>query len=346
MLTIGASRGGEKKNIALPSSLNGTDSAAKCARLEPSCQVNGYGVKKTLLLFVSIGFLTPLFSRAAITDAQGGGFIPDETIVFKTVPGKVTDLKLHLFFPEGYDTGKPYPAIVLFFGGGWNGGTAAHFFIQAQYLASRGMVTICPDYRTRSSHGVLPYQCVEDGKAAMRYVRQHAGKLGIDPNRIAAGGGSAGGHVAAATATLDRFDVGRDLHISCVPNALVLFNPVYDNGPDGYGYDRVKDYWEVFSPMHNIDRDHPPTIVLLGDEDNLVPVSTAEAYQQQLQELGIRSELHVYPGAPHGFFNWNRDKTPDKELFVATLTAADSFLASLGFLEGKPNIIQWVAAQR
>ena len=302
-------------------------------------------MKKILIFLFSIGFLPPLI-RAAITDAQGGGFSPDETIVFKTVPGKVTDLKLHLFYPEGYDTGKPYPAIVLYFGGGWNGGNAAQFYIQAKYLASRGMVAICSDYRTRSSHGVVPYQCVEDGKAAMRHVRQHAGKLGIDPNRIAAGGGSAGGHVAAATATLDQFDAGENLNVSCVPNALVLFNPVYDNGPDGYGYDRVKEYWEVFSPMHNIDEDHPPTIVFLGDEDDLVPVSTAEAYQQQLRELGIQSELHVYPGAPHGFFNWNRDKTPDKELFVATLTAADKFLASLGFLEGQSNVIQWVAAHR
>lgn len=302
-------------------------------------------VKKGFLLFISISFL-PLSSRAAITDAPGGGFSPDETTVFKRVPGKVTDLNLHLFFPDDYDTGKPYPAIVLYFGGGWNGGSAAQFFIQAKYLVSRGMVVICSDYRTKNSHGVLPYQCVEDGKAAMRYVRQNAGKLGIDPNRIAAGGGSAGGHVAAATATLNQFDAGDNSHIRSVPDALVLFNPVYDNGPDGYGYDRVKDYWEQFSPMHNIDEDHPPTIVFLGDDDRLVPVSTAEAYHRKLQGLGIRSELHVYPGAQHGFFNWNRDKTTDKELFAATLISADSFLASLGFLEGQPNVIQWIAEHR
>ena len=178
----------------------------------------------------------------------------------------------------------------------------------------------------------------------MRYVRQNARKLGIDPNRIAAGGGSAGGHVAAATATLDRFDAGKNLHISCVPNALVLFNPVYDNGPNGYGYDRVKDYWEHFSPMHNIDKRHPPAIVFLGDSDNLVPVSTAEAYQQKMQQLGIRSELHVFAGAPHGFFNWNRDQTPDKSAFIATVTATDVFLASLGYIEGQPQVVQWVAA--
>ena len=235
--------------------------------------------------------------------------------------------------------------MVFFFGGGWNGGDPAHFYIQAKYLASRGMVVLCPDYRTKTSHGALPFQCVEDGKSAMRFVRENAKQFGIDPNRIAAGGGSAGGHVAAAAATIDRFDVGRNLDVSPIPNALVLFNPVYANGPGDYGYDRVKDYWTYFSPLHNIDKNHPPTLVFFGDSDSLVPVPTAEKYQRRMHELGIRSELQVFSGKGHGFFNWERDESPTKEFVTATLTAMDTFLASLGFLEGEPTATDWVKAR-
>ena len=301
---------------------------------------------KQILFFCGLCLIVPILVIGKITDERGGGFSPDEKISYKKVPGEVTELYLHLFYPEGYNGGGEFPAIVLFFGGGWNGGSAAHFYIQAKYLASRGMVAICPDYRTKTSHGALPYQCVEDGKAALRFVRANAEKLRIDPDRIAAGGGSAGGHVAAATATVDLFDTGKHLGVSPVPNALVLFNPVYDNGPHGYGFDRVKDYWEFFSPMHNIDRDHPPTIVFFGDSDNLVPVSTAEAYQRRMHELNLRSELHVFTNKEHGFFNWENDRSANKEVFIATVAASDTFLRSLGYLEGDPTIVEWAAARR
>lgn len=270
---------------------------------------------------------------------------PDDHMVFKTVPGAVNELKLHMFYPEGYEADGSYPAIVFFFGGGWNGGSADQFYPQAKYLASRGMVAISADYRTKQSHGVLPFRCVEDGKSAIRFVRQNAKRLGIDPNRIAAGGGSAGGHVAAATGTLKRFDVDKALEVSSVPDALVLFNPVYDNSADGYGYDRVKDYWTVFSPMHNLRAGQPPAIVFLGDSDNLIPVSTATEYQSRMHRLGIQSELFIFEGQSHGFFNWSRDETPTKEIFTSIMSSADAFLQSLGYLEGNSTIVEWVAAE-
>lgn len=302
-------------------------------------------MKQSLRILALLCMLPVLVAAERITNERGGGFSPDEKVVFKKVPGKVTDLNLHFFFPDDYDRDGSHPAIVFFFGGGWNGGDAAHFYIQAKYLASRGMVAISADYRTRTSHGALPFQCVEDGRAAMRFVRENAKKFGINPNRIAAGGGSAGGHVAAATAVIDRFDAGRNLDVDPVPNALVLFNPVYANGPGDYGYDRVQDYWTYFSPMHNIDEDHPPAIVFFGDSDNLVPVPTAEEYQRRMQELGIQSELQVFSNQGHGFFNWERDSSPGKEVVSATFTAMDTFLESLGFLEGEPTAASWVKAR-
>jgi acetyl esterase len=176
---------------------------------------------------------------------------------------------------------------------------------------------------------------VEDGKSAVRYLRTHARRLGIDPDRIAAGGGSAGGHVAAATGMLDGLDAeSEDRSVSSKANALLLFNPVYDNGPKGYGYDRVKAYWKEISPAHNITADDPPAIVFLGTKDSLIPVATAEAFRDKMRQAGLKSELHLYEGQPHGFFNEGKGGT---EIFLDTIRKMDRFLVSLGYLKGEPS---------
>lgn len=257
---------------------------------------------------------------------------PDEIVSYKKLGEKI-DMKLHIFKPKDLKEGDKRPAIVFYFGGGWVGGTPKQFYKQSRYLTSRGMVAICADYRTRSKHKTTPAECVKDGKSAMRWVRSNAEKLGIDPQRIAAGGGSAGGHVAAAVATVKGFDEqSDDTSINAVPSALVLFNPVYDNGPSGYGHDRVKDYWESFSPMNNLSKTTPPAIVFLGTNDSLIPVKTAETFKKLMEESGVRSELYLYGGKPHGFFN----KGPS---FTDTVQKMDRFLASLGYISGEPTIV-------
>jgi acetyl esterase/lipase len=151
------------------------------------------------------------------------------------------------------------------------------------------MVAISAEYRIQSHHGTSPRECVKDGKSALRWLRSHADELGIDPNEILAGGGSAGGHVAAATATVEAFnEAGDDDSVSCKPAALVLFNPVYNNGPEGYRYERVKDYWEAFSPAHNLSAETPPTLVLFGTKDVHFPVALAEDYKTQMEAFGGR----------------------------------------------------------
>lgn len=255
---------------------------------------------------------------------------PSKIVEYKKIKdGK--NLSLHIFNPPNHKATDKAPAIVFFFGGGWYGGKPGQFYKQSQYLASRGMVAICAEYRTKKSHKVNPSECLKDAKSAMRYVRSHAKELGIDPDKLAAGGGSAGGHLAAAVATTKGFDEeGEDASVSCRPNALVLFNPVFDNGPGGYGHKRVKDYWKAFSPLHNIDKDAPPTIVFLGTKDKLVPVKTAQNYQKKMQDLGLRCDLHLYEGMPHGFFN--------KAKYYETVLEADKFLTSLGYLKGEPTL--------
>ncbi len=261
------------------------------------------------------------------------GFEPSKEVLYKAV-GE-TELKLHVFTPEGHRASDKRPAIVFFFGGGWNGGSPSQFYPHCDYLASRGMVAAAAEYRVKSRNKTTPRECVKDGKSAVRWLRQHAGELGIDPKRVAAGGGSAGGHVAAATGTTKGFEEeGQDLSVSSRPDALVLFNPVYDNGPEGYGHSRVEEYWKEISPMHNISKTTPPTTVFLGSNDKLIPVATAEKYKRLMEEKGCRSDLHVYEGATHGFFNLNKKDGK----YAETVIEMDRFLASLGYLEGEPTV--------
>ena len=193
------------------------------------------------------------------------------------------------------------------------------------------MVAISAEYRLKTTDGTDPRASLSDAVSAMRFVRAHAEALNIDPERIAAGGGSAGGQLAAALATADGFDDPHDdATISHRPSALVLFNPVIDNGPNGYGHDRVSEYWQAFSPIHNIRPGHPATVIMLGTMDKLIPVATGKAFCEKVRAAGSECVLHLYEGQPHAFSSQGRSKL----YYRKTLDAMDEFLASLGYIAG------------
>lgn len=251
---------------------------------------------------------------------------PNKMLPYKETPQG--ELRLHFFNPKGIKSGQNRPAVIFFFGGGWNGGSPSQFYPHARHLADLGIVAITAEYRTKKGHGTDPRVCVMDAKSAMRWVRKRAKKFGIDPLRIAAAGGSAGGHLAAATATLEKYnEPDDDTSISCKPEALILFNPVFDNSDKGYGHDRVKDYWQDFSPMNNLNKTTPPTIIFLGTKDDLIPVATAQEYKKIMESHGTRCDLHLYKDEPHGFFN--------KAKYNETVSEMDQFLISLGWLKPK-----------
>lgn len=288
--------------------------------------------KIPLVLLIAAGVVqTPLLAETTPANLPGA-----EVDVYKTASGD--DLRLYRFDPPDHDPKtESRPAIVFFFGGGWNGGSVTQFEPHARYLAQRGMVAFVADYRVKSRQGTSPRACVADGKSAVRWIRENAERLGVDPNRIAAGGGSAGGHVAAAAGICEGFDEPEEsAEISSKPDALVLFNPVYDNGPDGYGHSRIEEWFPAISPAHNISEDDPPTIVFLGTKDKLIAVETAEKFRDKQEAVGVRSELHLYEGEPHGFFNL-RGKKAGSANFVDTVLKTDAFLAEIGFLEGEPD---------
>ena len=283
-------------------------------------------MKKCHLVSGLIAFLWVF--QASVSGAQWRQ--PDTQWLYKTV--NATELKLHVFTPEGYRPSDKRPAVIFFFGGGWNNGSPGQHYSQCAHLASRGMVAMSAEYRVKSRNQTTPKECVEDGKSAIRWVRAHAAELGIDPNRIAAGGASAGGHVAAAAGTVDSFDAtSEDLSVSSRPDALVLFNPVFDNGPGGFGHFSVKAYWQDISPIHNISASAPPTIVFLGTKDEYIGAEVAVRYKELMDQSGVRCDLHLYPGQAHGFFN------PDRKngYFEKTLETMDDFLTSLDFLDPK-----------
>ncbi|WP_430906205.1 alpha/beta hydrolase [Maribacter sp. 2-571] len=253
--------------------------------------------------------------------AQGQELLP-----FKKID--TTQLFLEVHKPENFDSSKDYPAMIFFFGGGWIGGNRSHFLQQARYFSKRGLVCFLADYRTKVTHGTTPFEALKDAKSAMRYVRKNAKDLHIDPTKIIAAGGSAGGHLAAATALISDFnEEGENLKVSCIPNALVLFNPVIDNGPGGYGYERILDAYKDFSPLHNIKKDAPPTLLMLGTADELIPVATAKYYATVMEKVGSPCTLKLYEDQPHGFFN-----TKHPIYFEKTLNDADSFLQELNYL--------------
>ncbi len=194
------------------------------------------------------------------------------------------------------------------------------------------MVAISTQYRTRGSHGTTTRECVADGKAAVRWIREHAAELGVDPDRIAAGGGSAGGHVAAATGVINGLEgKGENTAVRPKPNALLLFNPVTDlSGRSGrWGEDP-----ELGSPLQHVDAKDPPAILFHGKADRTVPFAAAEAFCDAMRAVGNRCELVGYEGRPHGFFNYGRSRAS----FTSTVWHMDRFLASLQYVEGEPTV--------
>ena len=267
-----------------------------------------------------------------------------ERVVYKTVGD--TQLHLHIFRPTKQRTKAP--AVVFFFGGGWRSGTPAQFEQQCRYLASRGMVAMTAEYRIRNLHGTLATACVADGKSAVRWIRTNAKRLGVDPGRIAAGGGSAGGHVAACTGVIAGFEgKGEDGKISSVPNAMVLFNPPCVLAPvparkDFLNAENIVSLRErmgvapvELSPWHHVRKGLPPTLVLHGEEDPTVKFWTAKVFVEKMQLSNNAAELAAYPEEAHGFFNYGRG---GNRMFIATMRRTDEFFVKLGWLKGKPSI--------
>ncbi|MDH4238929.1 MAG: carboxylesterase family protein, partial [Phycisphaerae bacterium] len=127
-------------------------------------------MKKSILIFIACIVATVLSVTAAERQKKSKeDTVRPTLVVYKTI-GEV-ELKLHIFKPPEQDAKELSPAIVFFFGGGWVGGTPEQFYHQCEHFASRGMVAISAEYRVKNRHGTTPFECVADGKSAIRWVR-------------------------------------------------------------------------------------------------------------------------------------------------------------------------------
>ena len=259
---------------------------------------------------------------------------PSKKVVYKKT--KQGDLELHIFLPEDHKATDTRGAIVFFFGGGWVGGSPSQFYEQSKTLAEKGMVAVSAEYRIKTKHKTTPFQCVSDGKSAVRWLKEHAGQWGIDRNRIVAAGGSAGGHVAACTGMIQGFEEEHS-DFSSIPSAMILFNPVLDTTAKGYGAKKFKSEQEQrsLSPCHNVREGIVPTILFHGTGDTTVPHENAERFAKLMTEAGNDCTLKSYKDRGHGFFNgkYFRKKLKDDSDYQSTMAETIKFLDDNGFLE-------------
>ena len=207
-------------------------------------------------------------------------------------------------------------AVVIFPGGGYmkvcmrNEG-----FGVARWLKEQGITAMVVKYRLPNrGHKEVP---LEDALAALRYLREHAEALGIDPTRVGVCGSSAGGHLAAYVANF--------AEESERPAFAVLFYPASSGRtwqtakntfPYLLGKERTPAEQEYYSLENRVSEATPPTILLLCDDDRTVPPINSIDYYSALKRHGVRAEMHIYPSGGHGWAgkasfryaeNWKRD---------------------------------------
>ena len=243
-------------------------------------------------------------------------------------------LHLHHFRPaeEPLDHGLS-PAILWFFGSGFDSGQLTQFAPQALHFAGRGAHSFLVEYRTAKSHGSTPLDAMQDGRSALAWVRSQADSLGIDPTRMVAAGALAGGTIAAAAAM--KSDLPRDesdpKKVDAVPSALVLYSPLLEVLRGRYGSSAFASAGISPKEAHltgYLTRNLPPMLLLHGTADRETPFEGVERFVRRARRKGNQCQLVPFPGRRHSFFNLNVDPV----LFDVCNAEVDRFLVEVGIL--------------
>jgi acetyl esterase len=247
--------------------------------------------------------------RAAAGDPE-----PVAAVTERVIPGPGPDLRIRVYEP---DDARDRPVLVYFFGGGWTLGSLDTCDAICRSLTNAARcVTVSVQYRLAPEH---PFPAaVEDCYAGTRWVAEHAADLGADAGRVAVGGDSAGGNLAAAVTLLARERQGPRLchQLLVYPNTDYLSDTAsLREAVDPLLFNRwsVDWYWSHYladqrdglsplaSPLRSADLSAlPPASVLTAEFDPLR--DQGEQYAQRLREAGVPVEARRYPGMAHGFF--------------------------------------------
>ncbi|MCX7015950.1 MAG: alpha/beta hydrolase fold domain-containing protein [Candidatus Sumerlaeota bacterium] len=270
----------------------------------------------SLLAFAAFAFFAAAFSQHRAAAAP-----PDSSQVYKTAD---RELRIQFDFPEGRREGARRSALVFFYNGGWSGsGASGQFKEQAAYFAQRGMVVARADYREKDKSGTTSVKCMEDIFSALRWVRAHAADLSVDPQRVAAGGGSGSAHLALSVFYSGEIDApDDDLSISPTPGALFLYNPDLD-------VIEPEMMRRVFEADAAAAQRMPPTVLFSGTLDPSNPL--IQDFVARTRERGLPVEAFVGEGAPHGFFKFS-------PWLEKTTLKVDDVLRSIGYLTDEPRV--------
>lgn len=243
------------------------------------------------------------------------GFIPPAVMAhtYREIGGVA--LKAFVFLPTGNDQKSPAPAILLFHGGGWAAGSPVWTFAAARRFAAAGFVAIAVQYRL-SDERVTPIDALADVCASFHWIRTELEGLAVHPQRIAASGVSAGGHLAATAATVGCGNAEGKYGIGG-PDALMLWSPALDVSGDGYFRRLLRDRAAVqaYSPVEHVRPRMPPTHIVHGDRDTLTPFRGSQRFCDSVRAGGGVCQLKVYPGVGHlltrNLANQESDFDPD-----------------------------------
>lgn len=297
-------------------------------------------------LFICL-ILSGLFpAAAALAEAEGpfrAAFDPDsirteKNLTYAAVDGR--ELKLDLYIPE--NTEGPLPLVVWIHGGAWMAGSKDN--PPARALLASGFAVASISYRF-SDVAIFPAQ-IHDCKAAVRFLRAHADKYRLDPERIGTWGASAGAHLAALLGTTsgsdtldgtvgDCTDASDDVQAVCDwfgpadMATMSIGKRMFEEGQDpeikllGGTIAEKRDLAELASPITHVSKGDPPFLIMHGDRDPLVPLQQSQLLADMLKAVGVDVTLTVMEGKGHGGFG-PQALVPVVDFFKRTLAPKES----------------------
>jgi len=282
-----------------------------------------------------------MLACSALVAAQEVNIITERQI-YKRVDNR--DLYVDIFYPQQSQQMGNHQAIAFFHGGGWVFGDPSEFHGACRRYAEKGFVTFSFQYRlsinedgTYPRPGVTLIESVKDARSAIRWLRENAESLKIDPNKIVVSGQSAGGQLAWSTALMDSINEQTDnLEISTMPDALVLYSSNYNTLEpwiDMIFGDKHEQIWSV-SPYHNLKSGLPPALGFYGTSDCTVLPYIVQLFEKKMHDLDNPFELIKLEGRDHYLGGGNEKYA--RYFDEGILEQTDEFLKKIHMMPAEP----------